>query len=262
MATVEDGYEYRGLLAATWDLLRGDTAGWDDRPFYRELILESGQPALDVGCGTGRLLLDYLAEGLDVDGVDVSPEMLALCREKAQRAGLTPTLVQQAVESLDLPRRYCAIIVPSSSFQLLTEPAQASAAMRRFHVHLQPGGVLAMPFMILWEPGTLTEQREWKLMVERVRPEDGAVVRRWSKARYDVAEQLEHTEDRFEIALDGEVIASEHHMRSPATRWYTQVEAKALFQEAGFVDVRVWSGFTRTPALVGDTLFSVVATKP
>jgi SAM-dependent methyltransferase len=75
----EQAYEYQGLLASTWDLLRGDTSQWPDRVFYREVIRQAGEPALDVGCGTGRLLLDYMADGVDVDGVDNSPEMLALC---------------------------------------------------------------------------------------------------------------------------------------------------------------------------------------
>ncbi len=250
-------YEYRGLLAETWDLLRGDTSAWEDRAFYRELIAESGQPVLDVGCGTGRLLLDYLAASIDIDGVDNSPEMLARCRARAEAAGLRPSLSLQSMEALDLPRRYRTIIVPSSSFQLLTDPDDAAEAMRRFRAHLEPGGTLAMPFMILWEPGDPTEHREWKLMVERVRPADGARVRKFSKARYDVAAQLEHTEDRFEITLNG-VVATEYHSRSPATRWYSQAEARTLYAQAGFEGVQTWSGFTRKPALRGDTLFVVV----
>ena len=72
-----EDYEYQGLMAQTWDLLRGDTSVWPDRPFYRAIIEQRDGPALDVGCGTGRLLLDYLQSGLDVDGIDNSPEMLA-----------------------------------------------------------------------------------------------------------------------------------------------------------------------------------------
>jgi ubiquinone/menaquinone biosynthesis C-methylase UbiE len=78
-------YEYRGLMAETWDFLRGDPSGREDRDFYRWMIHQYGQPVLDAGCGTGRLLLDYLVEGIDIDGVDVSPEMLRLCHKKGYR---------------------------------------------------------------------------------------------------------------------------------------------------------------------------------
>ena len=88
MGAMSGDYEYRGLIAASWDLLRGDYSTWPDRPFYRSIIECAGQPALDVGCGTGRLLLDYLAAGIDVDGVDNSPEMLVLCRKGGAAAGL------------------------------------------------------------------------------------------------------------------------------------------------------------------------------
>jgi len=57
-------------------------------------VATTGQPALDVGCGTGRLLLDFLASGMDIDGVDNSPEILALCCETAQQRGLEPRLYE------------------------------------------------------------------------------------------------------------------------------------------------------------------------
>src|SRR5712691_8778508 len=178
-----ENYEYRGFIASAWDLLRGDTSDWEDRPFYRTIILQSGQPALDIGCGTGRLLLDYLADGIDIDGVDTSPEMLAICRQKAQKLGLQPTLFQQSMEALDVPRKYRTIIVPSSSFQLVVDPRDATEAMRRFFRHLEPGGILVMPFMIPWD-GPTTEpivSGEWEFIAERVRPDDGVLIRRWTR---------------------------------------------------------------------------------
>ena len=259
-----DDYEYRGLIASSWDLLRGDTSGWPDRPFYRDAILRHGQPALDVGCGSGRLLLDYLASGLDVDGVDNSPEMLDICREMARRLGLRPRLYQQAMESLSLPRRYRTIFVPSSSFLLLADASQARTAMARFVKHLQPGGMLIMPFMILWKGDRANndQAKEWRLVAEQARPEDGAIVRRWSRARFDVAQQLVHTEDRYEVIVDDEIVTTEHYSRSPETRWYTLDQALDLYREMGLSDVRAVSGFTAEPASPDDKIFTIFGTRP
>lgn len=253
-------YEYSGLMAETWDLFRGDTSNWEDRFFFLQVIARNGQPVLDVGCGTGRLLLDYLSQGIDVDGVDVSADMLALCRARAQALGLQARLYQQSMEELDLPRRYQTIIVPSSSFQLLTEPRVAEAAMRRFYAHLLPGGVLSMPFMRIWPEGKPLET-EWELNREIVRPEDGATVRRWSRARYDPESQLEHTEDRYEVRLGDQVLASEHHRRSPATRDYTWDQAMELFMDAGFGDLRLYGGFAFEPLTGDDSIVTVLGKK-
>ena len=159
LAGMRADYEYRGLMAAAWDLLRGDTSGWQDRPFYRDLIERSGQPALDVGCGTGRLRARLPALGhrhrrrgqLAGDAGD-------LPREGGQRRASRPALYLQEMQALDLPRRYRTIIVPSSSFQLVLDPTDAAAAMARFAAHLEPGGLLVMPFIALGRPGAPLEE--------------------------------------------------------------------------------------------------------
>jgi len=256
----EGDYEYCGLIAESWDLLRGDTSGWADRPFYRSVVERSGEPALDVGCGTGRLLLDYLGRGMDVEGVDNSPEMLAICRRKAAALGLRPTVYEQSVARLDLPRRYRTIFAPSSTLQLLLDPADAAEGLRRLHDHLEPGGTLVASFMVL---DGAADFGEWKLVRERVRPEDGLLVRRWGRTRYDRAAQLEHSEDRYELLRDGEVVASEQHARSPAVRSYGQAQALALYREAGFADVRALAGFSDRPATpADDPLFCAVGRRP
>ena len=51
-------------------------------------------PALEIGCGTGRLTIPYLEAGLDVEGLDSSGQMLEICRTKAAARGLLPVLHQ------------------------------------------------------------------------------------------------------------------------------------------------------------------------
>ena len=60
-----------GLAATTWDDFAGQEPKWDYY-VYRELIEEHPGKVLDVGCGTGRLLISYLALGIDIEGVDTS----------------------------------------------------------------------------------------------------------------------------------------------------------------------------------------------
>ena len=257
----DKSYEYYGMMAKLWDFLRGDTSRWADRFLFLELVKEIGEPVLDVGCGTGRILVDFLQQGIDIDGVDNSPEMLALAHEKAAALGLHATLYEQRMEVLDLPRRYRTILVPSSSFQLLTDPATARTALTRFVEHLLPGGALVMPFMHFWHEGDALDSG-WELAGERVREEDGVTLRRWSRSTYDPARQWEHSEDRYEVIADGQVVESEEHAWSPATRWYAQAEARALYAEAGLERIHMLREFTRAPAAAEDTLFTVIGFKP
>jgi SAM-dependent methyltransferase len=267
-ALPSDDYEYRGLVAQSWDLLRGDTSAWPDRLFYRALIEQQRGPALDVGCGTGRLMLDYLAAGLDVDGVDNSPDMLALCRTKAAAMDLEVEgrLFLQEMETLTLSRRYATIFVPSSSFQLLTDLAAADRAMRRFYEHLAPRGMLVMSIMSkLWRGRPTPPQMQWsdwRKLAERRREEDSATVRRWIRTRYDHENQLEHEENRYEVLRDDIIIQSENHRRSPAVRWYSQSQVIAAYERAGFTDVKATSGFTFEPASPEDTTFCVIGARP
>src|SRR6187399_669663 len=94
----------------------------------------------NLDCGAGRLLVPYLRAGLDVEGCDVSEDMLARCRERAEREGLTPTLHAQALHDLDLPRRYRTILL-CGGFGLGGRREHDAEALRRIHAHLEPGGL-------------------------------------------------------------------------------------------------------------------------
>ncbi len=257
MAGIE--YEYYGMMAETWDLFRGDTSKWEDRAFYLEIITESGQPVLDVGCGTGRLLVDYRSQGLDIDGVDISPEMLELCRQKLAAQGLKANLYEGDMVTMKLPRKYQTIMVPSSSFQLVLEPEQARLAIANLVVHLLPGGTLVMPFMKVWREGY---DSEWRLTGEKIRPQDGATIKRWSRNWFDHESQLETNEDRYEVVKDGVTVATEHHLRSPATREYSLRQAMELYIHAGLVDLRMYKAFSHEPATPDDDVITICGIRP
>jgi len=251
-------YEYKGLMAESWDVIRGDTSKSPDRGFFLDLIQKSGQPVLDVGCGTGRLLLDYLAQGIDIDGVDNSPDMLALCRHKAETLGLSPTLYEQYVETLSLPRHYPTILIPSTSLQLIIDPVLAVQTLQRLVAHLLPGGVVAAPIVTYWKPGDpLTGS--WEQTA--VRAEDGATFRREGRYWFNPETACSDTEDRYQVIVAEKVVTEEVHRRSPALRSYRQDQARSLFEGIGFNTVELYSGFTFEPVKADDTGFMAVGQK-
>ncbi len=255
------GYDYYGLLADTWDMWRGDPANQADRGFFLDIIGQYGQPVLDVGCGTGRIILDFLSEGIDIDGVDNSPEMLAICRAKATRLGLAPTLYQQQMETLELPRTYRTILVPSSTFQVITDLEMARNTLCRFLSHLQPGGVFVTQFANDWREGEALDTG-WVLVIDQRRLADGASVRSWCREWCVPEQQLWHTEQRFEIELNGKIIQTDHQFRSPEGRWYTQVQAIQILRDSGFTDIQLFHEYTHEPVLETDRLFCALSVRP
>jgi len=106
---MEPSQFYTGLVADLYAPLKSMS---NNPAPYARFIAHSGQPALELGCGDGEPLLDLVAQGLDVEGVDSSPDMLEGCRLNATKRGVQVTLHHQSMESLSLPRRYRSIFLP------------------------------------------------------------------------------------------------------------------------------------------------------
>ena len=94
--------------------------GGDHRlEFYLGRLRSCTGRILEPAVGTGRMMILLLEAGLEVEGLDNSPEMLAICRARCAERGLDPVLYEGDMRSLSLPERYEAIIIPASSFLLI-----------------------------------------------------------------------------------------------------------------------------------------------
>ena len=146
-------WDYRGLAADCYDLWFGDEPFWN-QAFFHDRIRHNGGTALEIACGTGRLLVPFLRDGLAVEGMDASAEMLTICRTKAAQQGVAPKLYQQLMQEVELTTRYRTVFIPTCSFQILAERDEAFEALRRFHRHLEPDGELLITLMV---PGAILE---------------------------------------------------------------------------------------------------------
>ena len=232
-------------------------------PYFQRFV-EAGQPALDVACGTGRLLLPYLRAGLDVDGCDISEDMLDLCRERAEREGLSPTLYAQPMHRLELPRRYRTILV-CGGFGLGGDREQDREALRRIHDHLEPGGTLLIDNQVpyadahpwrYWpkdERGGLPEP--WSDRSARRTAEDGTDFELRSRiVELDPLSQHLTMAMRASMSRDGSVLA-EDELVLELTMYFTH-EVRLMLEAAGFGDVVMRGDYTDDPPN-GDTEFVV-----
>jgi SAM-dependent methyltransferase len=225
---------YTGIIAEYYDLLvPDDEAGsfW----FFRQAIESHGEPALEVGCGTGRPLLAYLEAGLDVEGLDASAEMLEICRRKARERGLRAKLHHQRMETFEIDRRFGTIFIVNSSFMLLPDRAAARGALERMFRHLRPSGRVLISLDIPVEPPAVSDDR-WHTVRAAVRS-DGTTIRCLGRTlRFDTEAQVYETTLLYQLERGGRIEQEEE--RPLLLRWYTEDQFTALLAEVGFTAIR------------------------
>lgn len=255
--TANTGALYDGLLADAYDLYLADET-FGDLPFWHRFIGRSNGAGLELGCGTGRLLLPLLAAGLSVDGLDASADMLACCRSKAAKIGLSPRLHLADMGAFSLGRRYAAVFCAVGTMTLLTAPGAMEAALRRAYDHLLPGGRIAVS---MDRPISPSAAQEIVPARQAVRPADGALLR----CRLEPLASPRPGIDRFRMINEVVVTAcgqTERDVRMLEFRRMEPVAFAALLEEAGFTEIGVLGprGETREDPMNGFGEASYIAT--
>ena len=241
-----------GLMARHW--AENNTTG-PEIAYFQQQIEQYGQPALDAGCGTGRLLIPFLRIGLDVDGCDISGDMLAYCRQSAEREGFSPTLYQQALHELDLPRHYqtivaCGVIGVGVSRQ------QDFMALQRLYDHLLPGGRLILDgvpaygdadLWPLWRKDARSHLPEpWPAKIGKVPANGHEYELHYRLVAVDPLTQRTVSEMRMLLFKDGQLAADDTYTLQ--STYYFRHEMQLLLEKAGFTVEAVKGDFSDADA--------------
>lgn len=229
---------YNGLTATYYDVFFQET-DQQELQFYEEVIKSAPSvPALEIACGTGRMLLPLLQKGLSVEGFDSSEHMLEICASKAVHRGLHPVLYKQHMQTLALPKKYGCLFSPLGSFQQLAQLQDAYLALQKFYEHLIQGGVLVIYLYLPWHNAP-----EFGLWHEHdaITLSDGNILRVFEQAAHDVFEQQVHLRYRYEVWRQEQLLTAEQ--KEITIRWYSRYEFELMLHSVGFKDVQVQAGY-------------------
>jgi SAM-dependent methyltransferase len=246
------------LLARYYDLENADFT--EDLDFWLDLAEEQGDPILELGCGTGRVLLNLARRGHAVTGLDNSPDMLARLHAKlsaasGQHLAAPPQIITASLEDFELPQRFALALLPFNTFMhLLTTEAQL-AALARIRRHLGPRGVLALD---LPNPGEAYAAQEQGLTLERTFMDGERTVQQFSSITLDRAAQLSHITWNYDsVGPAGDL----QRTIVPLTlRCTFPAEMSLLLDRAGLSLTHLYGDYDRSPFADGAPRLLVLAT--
>ncbi|MFF9559611.1 methyltransferase domain-containing protein [Streptomyces albus] len=135
---------YTGLIGTVYAAAISEQRFGEDR-LFTGLVARADGTALELGSGTGRLLLRLLAAGHRVHGLELSAEMTALCRAQAASLGLDPVVHQGSFAPLDAALGgYAALYCPLNAFSFIVDDDLARESVHSYAAALAPGGILAL----------------------------------------------------------------------------------------------------------------------
>jgi len=132
---------YAGSYDAWFTTLRGQVVWEVERKLLCDFLRpRPGEEILDAGCGTGLLTKELAARGVNVTGIDISPAMLAVAREKTREF---PNVVLARADITALPLPSCVFdgVVCFTALEFVSRPGEALREMWRV---LKPGGRMVL----------------------------------------------------------------------------------------------------------------------
>jgi SAM-dependent methyltransferase len=213
----------------------------DDLAVYVALARRFGGPVLELGCGTGRVLLALAAAGFQCTGVDSSAAMLRRAHERLQQAGLSVNLVEQHLETLHLDDQYRTVLWPLDGMGLLGTRTAQLAALRAARARASHDARLVLDLANGNLRGGAEPLEEVQRHLTAPDPDTGRLITKWAVRRPDPSQQV----DELTFLYDDENDAGCLHRTTVqlSLRWFTRFELELLLERSGWEPAELYGGY-------------------
>jgi SAM-dependent methyltransferase len=212
-----------------YDLVYGPYATGEFVAFYRRQVSRYGEPVLELGCGTGRLLIPLAEDGTTITGVDLSPAMIDLAHKKAASRGIELSIVSADMRNFDLGKRFKLVLLPANAMMHLVARSEVEGCLASVLRHLTDGGRFVVE---VFNPSVelLSSPPDARAPVtDYVDPQSGVRVVVTSEVSYDAATQINRVTYHYQQGTSGSETMLQFDMR----QFFPQ-ELDLLLTHAGF----------------------------
>jgi SAM-dependent methyltransferase len=220
-----------------------------DIAFFVDAATTAGGPVLELGCGTGRVLIPTARAGVESVGLDASAPMLAVCRDRLrhepQAVQSRVQLVQADMRSFDLHRAFTLVTIPFRPFQHLITVEDQLACLRTISRHLLDGGILILDVFnpSLDALADRPAEEEFGDEPDFSMPDGRLVTRRHRLVAHDRAAQTTHVELIYHVTYpDGR---KDRLVHAFPMRYLFRFEAEHLLARAGFETEHLYAGYDK-----------------
>lgn len=222
-----------------------------DIEFYRQEAERSGGPVLELGCGTGRVLIPIARSGVAITGVDLSNHMLEICQQRladeTQEVRSRVDLLQGDMGSVNIGRKFRLVTSPFRAFQHLLSVEAQLRTLENAYNHLLPDGRLILdvfnPSLHALTADNLGE--EFGEEPEFHLPDGRRVLRTHRIVERDHIDQISSVELIYQVRHpDGR---EERLVHAFKMRHLFRFEMEHLLARCGFSLEAVFSDFDRKP---------------
>ena len=225
-----------------------------DRPdiaFYVEAAKEAGGAVLEIGCGTGRVLIPTARAGIEIVGLDLSPHMLAVCRERLRHESLAVQsavqLVQADMRDFRIAHTFAIATIPFRPFQHLLTVQDQLSCLEVIRRHLRDNGRLVFDVFnpSLDALASRPDGQEVGEEPEFSMPDGRRVVRRHKIVAQDRFQQVNQIELIYYIThADGR---EERRVHALSMRYLFRFELEHLLARAGFEVEQLYADYDKSP---------------
>ena len=241
--------EYGKLSTKLYEITKpvGQSIDGDIEYYYEKLKSIKG-PILEAGVGTGRMLIPFIQKGLNVEGVDLSEEMLNQCRRNIVEHQVEGTIFQGDLTQLDIETRYDAIMMLTGSFCLLPKMI-IKDVLRSLLNHLTENGQLMIDIELpMWFKSDEVSVSNYSIT------EDTGILFTSTAQEMNWHEQKVSYIHRYELVEKG--VITETEISHFTLYWDGIEEFKGILKEVGFADISYMIGYEKNESASLVTFFA------